>query len=973
MPNTLTSIFRSVPSTEPVEAPHPNTGTYVTGTQLADGTWQVVHTAITKTASPLTMTGRLKNFPAITASIIASGNILNIQQAAPTGLSAVGSSTTSINVTGSSSANAAAYRFLSGSAQAGPFTLLVTQASATYNHTGLAGGAVVWYQMQYVGGGFYDDSPVSVSFSGTAAVASFANADIASIPPAQSNGSGFSDTTQAAYTAAVAQFPNARVGIWNKAAGAVQVYQPGTNDQGIPAGTVAGYPRGFGPDLGFAIAWLADSANAARTLVFFKTDLTPPLSTNGSSIAVWNSTLKAPDFADHANFVLYMQGKSWGNGVSNFSFPDLGEADSASNNTNYQADFTALIADFQAHGYYDANTKFTIPLLLRVAASFPNDAMINNAKAAFVNARTNAQTMTITSPVFNPADNTHYNADSQLRRGQQWYLQRLAASATTSANFTTLVPNGSAVESNAFTFAYTNQTVRSFVNTIKCVGPSTKATVTLYSSRAAVRTQGNSCTAYLDGVFLQQMNVTASGVNQDFLLTFPAAAGNRTLKIVQGSVAQASGTVEQPLVSTTVQQIIFDQTMSLSPAQGGSGVPVIMVLGDSKSVADYCPAPEVDGWLPKLRALEPTWFVVSSGWGGRMASLTIGTAAQRDTMATQAYNIMGGATSPVLYYALGLNDKAQNTLNPTDLATTMGTFFDLVRVKLANIKIIIETPALTTNNESANTLGFTLDQYRTAIAGVSIARSAWVHVQDGKALLTTSTADLIDGVHYTPAGNTTVANAVHTKILNFIAGSDPAYVVAGTAETTFADTFPAAPSVARWNNTSLGTGKATGSTTGLILQQGLTAAAEGNRAQYTSAQTYSMVGKSLVANVASIPNSADPNAAPFFLSVGAARASANSVGLAVQGNVLYAEVCDGSFYTTAPYVAANMKYLRLRFSTDGLTWYGEYSADNVTYTTVVTRALGGVSMAAATIILSAFQSNGSVVQGPATITSLTLA
>ena len=175
MPNTLTTIFRTVPSTEPAEAPHPNTGVYVTGTQLADGTWQVVHTAITKTASPLTMTGRLKNFPAITASIVASGNILNIQQPAPTGVSAVGSSATSISVTANSGANATAYRFLSSSAQAGPFALLVQQAAATYNHTGLAAGAVVWYQMQYVGGGFYDDSPVSAAFSGTAALAALAN------------------------------------------------------------------------------------------------------------------------------------------------------------------------------------------------------------------------------------------------------------------------------------------------------------------------------------------------------------------------------------------------------------------------------------------------------------------------------------------------------------------------------------------------------------------------------------------------------------------------------------------------------------------------------------------------------------------------------------------------------------------------------------------------------------------------------
>ena len=59
MPNTLTTIFRSSPASLAVEAPHPNTGVYLTGTQLADGTWQIIHTGVTKTASPLTITGRL--------------------------------------------------------------------------------------------------------------------------------------------------------------------------------------------------------------------------------------------------------------------------------------------------------------------------------------------------------------------------------------------------------------------------------------------------------------------------------------------------------------------------------------------------------------------------------------------------------------------------------------------------------------------------------------------------------------------------------------------------------------------------------------------------------------------------------------------------------------------------------------------------------------------------------------------------
>ena len=263
---------------------------------------------------------------------------------------------------------------------------------------------------------------------GAAPVDDWSNAEIASIPPAQSNGSGFSKFSE--LPSQYKQVLSARVGIWNKAAGKVQPYQPGVNDQAIPAGTVPNYERGFGPDVGFAAAWLADSANNSKKLVFYKTDLTPPLSTNGSSIAVWNSDLKQPDFANHANFVAYMQSHGWGNGVSNYAFPDLGEADADANNANYQSDFTALIADFQAHGYFDANTKFNIPLLQRSSSQFSNDAGVNAGKQGFVNARPNAVTLSIPNPAFNPTDNTHYSGDSQLRRGQLWYMQRQAVAST---------------------------------------------------------------------------------------------------------------------------------------------------------------------------------------------------------------------------------------------------------------------------------------------------------------------------------------------------------------------------------------------------------------------------------------------------------------------------------------------------------------------------------------------------------------
>ena len=170
MPNTLTTIFTSTPSTEPVEAPHPNTGVYTTGTQLANGTWQVIHAGVTKTATPPTITGRLKNYPTVGASIVASGNVLN-NVLAVAGASAAGTSATAVNATVSSATGVSAYRLFGAATQAGTYTQLYQGAAASFAHTGLSASTAYWYKWQYVGGGFYDDSVVGAAFSGTTTVA----------------------------------------------------------------------------------------------------------------------------------------------------------------------------------------------------------------------------------------------------------------------------------------------------------------------------------------------------------------------------------------------------------------------------------------------------------------------------------------------------------------------------------------------------------------------------------------------------------------------------------------------------------------------------------------------------------------------------------------------------------------------------------------------------------------------------------
>jgi hypothetical protein len=219
-----------------------------------------------------------------------------------------------------------------------------------------------------------------------------------------------------------------------------------------------------------------------------------------------------------------------------------------------------------------------------------------------------------------------------------------------------------------------------------------------------------------------------------------------------------------------------------------------------------------------------------------------------------------------------------------------------------------------------------------------------------------------------------------TFSLQYTAGGTATTTGAGPipAETTFSDAFPAPTTTGlyRWIDSSAGAGLVTANG-GLSLQPGrsINATPENSKAQYTSALAYNMAGRSLTFNVTSIANSADNGAASCFLSVGTkVRSSASNIALVVQGNVLYAQWGDAhATFGQAPYVAANMKYLRFAVSADGLNFTLAYSGDNAAFTTLLTLALGGVSMAAAYITLTTLQSSGGTLSSPTLISSATLA
>lgn len=206
-------------------------------------------------------------------------------------------------------------------------------------------------------------------------------------------------------------------------------------DHGITKRIVPSYDNGFGPDVGYVKAWKDDTANAGKELYIFKKDITPPVSTNSSTVAFWNNTLYTQALAEWNSFksLLAAQGKI--PHIDNV-FIDLGEGDSDANNANYKTDLLALINRFKADGIYSNDTVIWIVLKER-----PQYANIRSQQIALAS-ENGFQTIQVSSPTY-LSDNVHEDQVTMLRDGAEKYAAAKNIAPTTgNSGFSSGFTNG---------------------------------------------------------------------------------------------------------------------------------------------------------------------------------------------------------------------------------------------------------------------------------------------------------------------------------------------------------------------------------------------------------------------------------------------------------------------------------------------------------------------------------------------------
>lgn len=293
-----------------------------------------------------------------------------------------------------------------------------------------------------------------------------------------------------------------------------------------------------------------------------------------------------------------------------------------------------------------------------------------------------------------------------------------------------------------------------FVFTTDAANVAVNGTTTIYGSFPNWAHLG----VRIDGVEQSPLAFTGSGA-RDFTINLGAAGTTRTIEIIAGLQTKPSSTV----LGTFVNSITYPDsaTFTVSPASFESRV---LVYGDSISVGANSTNPEYQGYVPLLRN-DYDYNIMLEGWGYRSLHEDANSSGLRSSFV----NRISGYMPSIIYLAIGTNDYGLNKWNANNFGNAYAAVLDDIHSSLPSVKVICQTP-LVRGNESANSFGNTLNDYRNQIVTACSSRS-WATLVDGAAFLTTS--DLVDGVHPSTAGFAKYAKRIAPLL------ASPAFTVTG--------------------------------------------------------------------------------------------------------------------------------------------------------------------------------------------------
>lgn len=271
----------------------------------------------------------------------------------------------------------------------------------------------------------------------------------------------------------------------------------------------------------------------------------------------------------------------------------------------------------------------------------------------------------------------------------------------------------------------------------------TSVSVTLYNNLFSANPANAEAAVWVNGAWFQSLYPAADGLTVHEV-TLPD--GDKLVEIVGGSQVVNPGPGD-PL-GTWLAGVEFNASAVSAPADA----PGIAAYGDSITMGGEATPRLQYAWLLRLRAsLTPS--ISAEGYGGGSLFLDGSTVLGRETLASRI-----SATDPwAVWLAIGTNDYFTAAWDATDFGAAYGDLMDKIHAKLPTAAIYAQSPIVRAV-ESANALGSTLGDYRSAISACCASRP-WSTYVDGAPMLTVG--DLTaGGVHPTTAGHGVYATYV---------------------------------------------------------------------------------------------------------------------------------------------------------------------------------------------------------------------
>lgn len=237
---------------------------------------------------------------------------------------------------------------------------------------------------------------------------------------------------------------------------------------------------------------------------------------------------------------------------------------------------------------------------------------------------------------------------------------------------------------------------------------------------------------------------TTTNVSQVIDTLLPAGS-SKTIDLVEGSQALAGAAVLgvfAAAIRVPTDAVIIAPTVPTDR---------VLVVGDSIINGYITSNAQSDNPIAVLRGLTD-YKVTCLGWGSA-TSYEFTQSANRAAWVTSMAAMLNGTNSNTLIWEVMTNDYGLDAQSSANYATNLGAFLDDLKVAVPNleVKIFGAIKRIAPAAETANGFGNTLDDYRSAAAGLISGRS-WVKWINNKYAVDTANI-YADGIHVTTAGS----------------------------------------------------------------------------------------------------------------------------------------------------------------------------------------------------------------------------